>query len=102
MIDLKKIHEAATHAQVHGYLMKCDGSAVRQLVEMVQAAQKDQARYQWLKSRNFPEVFPASPTTSKGWVVTSVDRDWEEQLGDGKTPDEAIDAAMAATKGEEA
>lgn len=75
---------------------------IRMLVTMIEAAQKDQARYQWLKSRNFPEVFPASPTTSKGWVVTSVDTDWEEQLGDGKTPDEAIDAAMAATKGEQA
>jgi len=105
MIDLKdlrrRITGAANDQGVYGPTWINPREAV-ELLNMLETANLDASRYQWLKSRNFPEVFPASPTTSKGWVVTSVDRDWEEQLGDGNTPDEAIDAAMAATKGEQA
>ena len=63
------------------------------LLDQLEAAQKDAARYQWLKSRNFPEVFETTP--GKRWVGT-IDEEWEEERGRGDTPDAAIDAAMAS------
>lgn len=52
MIDLVKLHQAATHAQVEGYLLKWNGSEIRQLVDQLQAAQKDASRYHWLRDEH--------------------------------------------------
>lgn len=91
MIDLVKLHQAATHAQVEGYLLKWNGSEIRQLVDQLQIAQKDAARYQWLRRWKGQEHEP--PFT--------VQHDPDGTLW-GADLDHYIDAAMAATKGEEA
>ena len=48
MIDLEKLDAAATHAQVHGYLLKWDGSEIRQLVDRIAKLEKDAGRYRFL------------------------------------------------------
>lgn len=92
MIDLVKLHQAATHAQVEGYLLKWSGSEIRQLVDQLQAAQKDASR--WRQATRNYEI--------QDVAVVVYDKYGHEMLVMEDEADAAIDAAMAATKGEQA
>lgn len=95
MIDLVKLHQAATHAQVEGYLLKWNGSEIRQLVDQLQASQKDAARYRWLRSQ------PNNTDAPRIDVVHWLPEDESANCGEGLRTEDldcAIDAAMEADR----
>lgn len=81
MIDLKKLRESATHAGQDGYGI--DAFAVLEILDQLEAAQKDAARYQWIR-----ETY--SEDGVEFWPDAVAFADTEEKL------DAAIDAAMAS------
>lgn len=93
MIDLVKLHEAATHAQVEGYLMRWNGSEIRQLVDQLQAAQKDAARYRWLAPRLMAADFDWQDSGKSALIF-----DWPKNVAVGGTCDQNIDAAIEADR----
>lgn len=79
-------------------------SDLNELLDMLEAAQKDQARYQWLRSKKF-FIHPEHQFGPSHPVLGDFSFDiWSENPGSHNREglDAAIDAAMEATKGEEA
>lgn len=107
MIDLVKLHQAATHAQVEGYLLKWNGSEIRQLVDRLQSAERDTARLEFMIYQDAFVMWELRDGTIKQCQLMTQDEDENYHFLSGEhrffnTPRAAIDAAMAATKGEQA
>lgn len=107
MIDLKQQREWAQKWADKGYVkIGICPKAIVELLDMLEAAQKDQARYQWLKGQQ------SLPLESSRQLWTREDGSTYHSahyLAAGQTKfaeleslDATIDAAMAATKGEQA
>ena len=105
MIDLKAQREWAQKWADKGYVsIGVDPKALEALICLLEAAQKDQARYQWLRSNKF-FIYPEHQFGPSHPVLGEFSFDiWSENPGSHNREglDSAIDAAMAATKGEEA
>lgn len=99
MIDLVKLHQAATHAQVEGYLLKWNGSEIRQLVDQLLAAKKDAARW----NRAIMYIGADNILGGAQYVIRGIPAPVNVMNGSvSEHFTNSIDAAMAATKGEQA
>lgn len=91
-IDGERVQELATAygETTAAFIAACNPQAIRSLIERLEAAEKDAARYRWLKSR--PVELQASGPDLALW------EDFQEHAIRGDTADAAIDSAMETSK----
>jgi len=104
MIDLEKLDAAATHAQVHGYLLKWDGSEIRQLVDRIAKLEKDAGRLNFMQEEALDARCVEIGEDGYGWQIMSHFMAEPKLRMVGESHDElglrqAIDTAMESKHG---
>lgn len=83
-IDLRKMREAALHAQVHGYLFKASGSEVRQVIDLLfeKSRELEAEKYELVKesARTAAEKRRADQMSLQHSMQAALNKDAREKL----------------------
>lgn len=87
MIDLNAIRAAADFCETRGMVVELEPATVIALLDRLEAAEKDAARYRWLRDGNDHKNSPATQIAMHSYGL-----EWDAAI------DAAIDAAMKEQK----